>query len=117
MDQQKLYSKYPVIFSEKDLPETESCMYWGLPAGDGWYDLVDTLCEFIDEKNKTLEVPIVAKQVKSKWRMLRFYINRNDISEINFAIAFAEEASGYICQWCGEIIPPHSIHNCRYKGL
>ena len=43
--QVKLFKDYPEIFKEKDLPETESCMQRGIETGDGWYSLVDMLCQ------------------------------------------------------------------------
>jgi hypothetical protein len=43
--QQKLFDKYPKIFSDRAKPMTETCMCWGLEVGDGWYDLIDVLCE------------------------------------------------------------------------
>lgn len=42
--QDALFAKYPKIFQEKDLSEMQSCMHWGLEVGDGWYDIIDTLC-------------------------------------------------------------------------
>ena len=39
----KLCEKYPKIFAERNLSETETCMCWGFP-GDGWYHLIDELC-------------------------------------------------------------------------
>jgi len=43
----KLYEKYPKIFRQKDLSIRESCMSWGFECGDGWYNLLDTLCSAI----------------------------------------------------------------------
>jgi hypothetical protein len=43
--EQKLYFKYPLIFRDRTKDKTESCMFWGLEVGDGWYDLLDILCE------------------------------------------------------------------------
>ena len=42
-----LCKKYPKIFSERDLPISESCMGWGLTCGDGWFHLIDGLCSDI----------------------------------------------------------------------
>ena len=43
--QQKLFDKYPKIFADRTKPKTETCMCWGLEVSDGWYDLIDVLCE------------------------------------------------------------------------
>ncbi len=100
--QQKIFDKYPKIFGDRTKPKTESCMFWGLEVGDGWYDIIDTLCEAltytyttsiqIDEEDGkrlgiesynfnekssyyfTIEPPQVkASQVKEKNGTLRFY--------------------------------------------
>jgi hypothetical protein len=45
--QQKLFDKYPKIFRQKDLSMQETAMCWGIACGNGWYDLIDALCEEI----------------------------------------------------------------------
>ena len=72
--QKKLYEKYPKIFRQKKLSMKETCMCWGIEAGDGWYDLIDQLCaqlQFNTDKNRYPQVE--ATQVKSKFGGLRFY--------------------------------------------
>ena len=46
--QKKLYEKYPLTFADKDKSAQESCMYWGIDTGDGWYDLIDDLCSKLE---------------------------------------------------------------------
>ena len=41
----KLYEKYPKIFADHSKSPQESCMAFGLEVGDGWYDLIDVMCE------------------------------------------------------------------------
>ena len=43
--QEKIFNKYPKIFGDRTKPMTETCMCWGLEVGDGWYNLIDVLCE------------------------------------------------------------------------
>jgi len=99
----KLCEKYPKIFINRSKSPQESCMSWGFEVGDGWYDLLDTLCEAltytyntsieVDEEDGKLfgitpynhlmgkqsyyyrvEAPqVVADQVKEKFGSLRFY--------------------------------------------
>ena len=45
--QNKLFEKYPTIFKDKDEPADKSCMSWGIECGDGWYDIIDTMCNLI----------------------------------------------------------------------
>jgi hypothetical protein len=101
--EKKLYDAYPLIFKERNLSPQETCMCWGLECGDGWYDLIYTLCRaltytystriIIDEEDGTrlgiipdkyykdvsnyfyeVKCPqVVAIQVKEKYGSLRFY--------------------------------------------
>lgn len=52
----KLFEKYPKIFRQKDLPPNQSCMCFGIECGDGWYKILDVLCQAIqwkvDEDNR-----------------------------------------------------------------
>ena len=108
--QEKLYKKYPKIFSQIGLGSNESLMWLGIACGDGWYMLLDELCgtlqHNIDWKNKWLkegEKPypqIEAQQIKEKFGGLRFYIN-GARSEENAIIQFAENLSFNICEKCG----------------
>lgn len=101
--QQQIFAKYPKIFADRNKSPQETCMCWGLEVRDGWYDLIDTLCEaltytystsiqideedgkrlgiepYVDAKGKAgyyfkVEPPqVVADQVKEKFGALRFY--------------------------------------------
>lgn len=99
----QLCDKYPKIFVNRNKSLQESCMHWGLEVGDGWYDLIDVLCEaltytfttsvqinkedaeplgikpHIDRDGKafyyfSVKPPqVIADQVKEKFGTLRFY--------------------------------------------
>lgn len=91
--QKKLYQNYPRIFVDADKSVNESCMAWGIECGDGWYNIIDTLCQSMsncyttsirieaadshisnDEPFFTINPPtVVATQVKEKFGTLRFY--------------------------------------------
>jgi len=101
--EQKLFAKYPKIFRDANKSPQESCMAFGLEVGDGWYDLIDVLCEALtytyttsievdEEDGKRLGIEpytykdgkiiyffkvnppqVVADQVKQKFGTLRFY--------------------------------------------
>ena len=89
--QDKLFEKYPKIFRQKDLSPQETCMCWGIACGDGWYDIIDTLCHQIQsyvDNNKISQVE--ALQVKSKWGTLRFYVHGGD-QYVQGLISMAEE--------------------------
>jgi len=100
--QDKLFKKYPEIFKQKDYSIKESCMPWGIETGNGWYWLIDQLCEsiqsYIDHNDKGNQLE--ATQVKEKYGSLRFYTNgESDI--IHGMIWLAERMSEYICEECG----------------
>lgn len=42
-----LVEKYPKIFVNRYAPMTETCMCWGFSCGDGWYNIIDQLCNNI----------------------------------------------------------------------
>ena len=71
--QQKLYDKYPLIFQDANKSMQETCMCWGISIGDGWYNLIDNLCEELTNIMKKYDVTIIADQVKEKYGTLRFY--------------------------------------------
>ena len=119
--QEKLFSKYPKLFRQKDLTPQETAMCWGIGCGDGWYDLLDELCGEIQnhcaninrdikyklENSKSdefVEEPITftceATQVKEKFGGLRFYTFGGD-AFIDGAISLAESMSYRICSSCG----------------
>ena len=59
-----LYQRYPLIFTER--PD--------IACGDGWFDLLDVLCERLQDWTDRNEAPQVAThQVKEKFGELRFY--------------------------------------------
>lgn len=98
--QDHLKNKFPKIFSNNFYFE----------CGDGWFDLLDCLCEdiqsYINWKYKEMpveELPTVqveATQVKEKFGGLRFYHFGGD-DETNGMISFAESFSYKVCESCG----------------
>ena len=99
----QLCEKYPEIFANRYKSPDKSCLSFGLEVGDGWYNLIDVLCEALtysfttsvkvsEEDGKRLGVKpyidkdgaamyffnveppqVVADQVKEKFGSLRFY--------------------------------------------
>ena len=101
--QDKLYKKYPKIFEDTSKPATESCMAWGLEVGDGWYNIIDMLCQSVsecyttsiriqpedkhmvnDEPFYTIYPPdFIATQIKEKFGTLRVYYKLKYHPKIN----------------------------------
>ena len=107
--QNKLFEKYPKIFSQKDLSAQETAMCWGVTCGDGWYTLIDTLCGNIKNrvdnfnrfKPEEAWMSCQATQVKEKYGGLRFYTEGGD-DEIDGMISMAESMSYHICSECAK---------------
>lgn len=101
LDPQKhLYAKYPAIFRNKDKSMQESCMYWGVECGDGWYHILDHMCAALESLYSTgfyigdeyIEVQppqVVMDQVKEKFGTLRVY------HHLEFSDSFREQAKVY----------------------
>jgi predicted NAD-dependent protein-ADP-ribosyltransferase YbiA (DUF1768 family) len=71
-----LMEKYPILFCQRNKSQMETCMCWGICAGEGWYESLDELCNSLEELNckfKIYGLRIQADQVKSKYAGLRFY--------------------------------------------
>lgn len=96
-----LYEKYPKIFAQHKLTIQQSCMPWGFECGDGWFDLIERLCDslqFHTDKNNYPQVE--ATQVKEKFGTLSFYTSGAD-EYLSGYINFAESMSATICETCG----------------
>ena len=97
-----LCQRYPLIFADRRRSIKESCMGWGFSCGDGWFDLIDTLCErlqFWTDRNKAPQV--VAQQVKEKFGTLCFYPREANEKQRGM-IYMAEAMSARICDQCGK---------------
>ena len=98
--EQKLIEKYPVLFKDVNEPVTKSCMAFGCEFSDGWYKLLDELCEYItrlsnredllslNKEHHTkenygfihLKRPTISfSQVKEKFGMMRIYWTGNGV--------------------------------------
>jgi hypothetical protein len=100
----RLCEKYPKIFENRfgDIRTTAMC--WGFECGDGWYNLIDTLCakiqNYVDERSPEV-YPVIATQVKEKYGTLRFYISGGD-EHVDNLVSEAERLSALTCETCGE---------------
>ncbi len=97
---EKLFERFS--FFKPERPITEGLMAFGFECGDGWLDLIWTLCENI-EKVIELSDPMGFEviQVKEKFGGLRFYVDggNNTIFQL---INKAEEDSVVTCEECGK---------------
>lgn len=117
--QNKLFEKYPNLFSNKDKGIHVSCMAWGCEIGNGWYELLSSLCHRITNHEENIEfrikarnkngrendaadltyVPVMFDQVKEKYGGLRVYFSGGD-DYVFGAVSMAEEYSYKVCEVC-----------------
>lgn len=103
----KLCEKYPKIFANRYKPMAETAMCWGFEVGDGWYQIIDSLCgqiqHHLDWHNRTEEkvAQVVASQVKEKFGGLRFYYDGGD-DVIDGMVRMAESWAANTCETCGK---------------
>lgn len=96
--EKQMRSKYPLMLNDG---------YGGFCVSTGWYQLIETLCDniqnYLDWKNKKqLIVPQVkVVQVKEKFGGLRFYYDGGD-EHIHGMVQIAEAMSVHICEVCGK---------------
>jgi len=105
--EETLCKKYPKLFVNIDTDMTTTAMCWGFECGDGWYNIINTLCaniqSHIDWKNKNeVVVPqVTVDQVKEKFGGLRFYYEGGD-DVIDGMVRMAEGMSEVTCEVCGK---------------
>lgn len=101
--QNKLFEKYPDFFWRKDLTIQESCMAWGITCGDGWYDIIDNVCENIQihiENHRCNQKRKVEKYVnlrKKNWFYNVFgqwFVKQPDIKPFTFGFTQVKEKLG-----------------------
>lgn len=42
-----LCAKYPLVFKDRNADMRTTAMCWGFECGDGWYNIIDTLCSHL----------------------------------------------------------------------
>ena len=98
---EKLCANYPLIFRDRHAPMNETCMCWGFECDDGWYNIIDQLCNKIQSHINFCKIDqVVATQVKEKYGTLRFYYDCGD-RYIDGLVAMAESMSAVTCEVCG----------------
>lgn len=96
-----LCEKFPQIFAGRNGSMTVTAMCWGFEVGDGWYSLIDVLCEELQRETDRQGAPqVTATQIKEKYGGLRFYVDAAEDRQMAM-IDFAEALSYRICEECG----------------
>jgi hypothetical protein len=96
-----LCAKYPFIFAGRHGDPATTAMCWGFEVGDGWFPLIDVLCEELQRETDQRGAPqIVATQVKQKHGELRFSVDVASERQYGM-IELAKAASRQMCETCG----------------
>jgi hypothetical protein len=126
----KIREKYPKMFVKETVTKRDGTTFernacWEIAVGDGWYDLVDSLCGVIqnevdndisqhgyrvkrgEAKEEDKPEQVIPVQIKEKFGGLRFYINGGN-ERVHGAIHAAESMSYRICENCGNPGKPNS---------
>lgn len=117
---QKLFDAFPHLYRGRVKTIQESSMSFGFDCGDGWFDLLWTLSQKIENAAKEIglepqsDVWPEATQVKQKMGMLRFYLD-NPTEAMTTLIREAEEGSAKTCEVCGS--PGSRVRSSRVKTL
>lgn len=126
--QEKLFNDYSIMFDNRHKSPMESCLAFGLEIGDGWYDLVRSVCwmikqhennkqwqkEWREKKNQETKdstgtdiqddepeyFAVKFDQVKEKYGGLRLYFSGGD-EYIEGLVSLAEAYSYHVCEICG----------------
>jgi hypothetical protein len=139
--QNKLFEKYPDLFSNRNKSRMESCMYWGIECNNGWYELLSSVCWRIfqhetniservrvrtkndkpNDKSDLEYFPVKFDQVKEKYGGLRIYFSGGD-DYVDGLVGMAEEYSYKVCEVCGNAGKPNKggwittlCESCREK--
>jgi len=121
--EKQIREKYPKMFiketiTRRDGTPWERNVCWEMSVGDGWYDLINTLCGVIqneidndiiqhgyrvkrgEAKEEDAPQQTVVVQIKEKFGGLRFYCD-HESPTVRGAIHMAESMSFRICESCG----------------
>jgi hypothetical protein len=136
--QQELYNNYQSLFRDVGKSPMESCMAFGIECGDGWYEILSSLCFLINQHERNIEGqtkykqkenpdyvsnyhPVIFQQIKQKFGGLRVYYGGGD-DYIDGLVSMVEGWSYRTCEVCGERGKPNKsgwivtlCDNCRNK--
>jgi len=67
-----LCAKYPLIFKDRNADMRTTAMCWGLECGDGWYNIIDTLCglltsDYRQAKSRYDNIKDKVDQTQNEW--------------------------------------------------
>lgn len=94
-----LCERHPALFADRHTPT--SGMAWGFACGDGWFSLLDVLCESLQAETDQHGAPqLVARHAKEKFGGLRFFAPGASPRQ-RAMIELAQRLSQRTCELCG----------------
>lgn len=112
-----LCQRYPEIFQDRHGDKTETSMCWGFCCGDGWFAILNELCNAISTQVEAGTIPpVIATQVKEKFGYLHVHIRghfkREENPQAHRLIALAQKEAERTCQECGGAIELTGAKRC-----
>ena len=115
-----LCEKYPKIFADRHADMQTTAMCWGFECGDGWYNIIYTLCgaiqSHIDWRNKDIE------RINAKNDLINEYVHGNHEPLLEHVKGNQELLESYLNK--GIVDPPPTIEQVvasqvkeKYGGL
>jgi len=117
---QKLFNSFPRLYRGRVKSVQESLMSIGFDCGDGWFDLIWTLSQKIEDMARKAGLEPQSNgwpeaiQVKQKMGTLRFYLD-NPTETMTALIRKAEQDSAKTCETCGS--PGSTVKGSRVNTL
>lgn len=105
--EKELYKKYPWAAPVPLEDGQGTTMMFGFECGDGWYGLIEQLCESTQNqldrhRDEEWTKEFCLMQAKEKFGALQFYVSpRLSIPEIENLIRLASDRSEHTCELCG----------------
>jgi len=79
-----LCAKYPLIFKDRNENMMHTAMCWGFECGDGWYNIIDTLCGLLTSEYRSAKSryeSIKDKVNQPRWEGSKDIITQEKIDE------------------------------------
>lgn len=95
----KLFSIHSLLFAQRHLSGSVTRMCDGICVSDGWYDLMNSMCEELQALSDKIKIQIEFVQIKSKFAGLRVHLN-NHSDEARAIIHKYEAIASRTCEQC-----------------
>lgn len=102
---ERLIKAFPNLYRQRGDDMRVTAMCWGFEIGDGWFDIIWSLSEKLEDEILKIPEPerksVCASQVKEKYGTLRFHMTR-ETDEMSKLIGEACQKTHTTCEDCGQ---------------